>query len=73
MSNWLIAIGGIGGLVVLLSAIVVIGRGIFRQITATEDNTNAMVRLTDKVGHIEALYQNHETRIAILEDRVKRQ
>ena len=72
MSNWLIAIGGIGWLVVLLSAIVVIGRGIFRQITATEENTSAMMKLTEKVGHIESLYQNHETRIAILEDRVKR-
>jgi len=72
VSNWLIAIGGLGGVVVLLSAIIVIGRGIFRQITATEENTSAMRALTGEVAQIKALYANHETRLAVLEDRVKR-
>ena len=72
MSNWLIAIGGIGGLVVLLSAIVVIGRGIFKQVNATEESTVAIKNLTREMAEIRALFSNHETRIAILEDRVKR-
>jgi hypothetical protein len=70
--NLLIAIGGFGGLVVLLSAIIVIGRGIFRQVSATEENTTAVLDLTRGVSEIKAMMQNHETRIAILEDRVKR-
>jgi hypothetical protein len=70
--NVLIAIGGFGGLVVLLSAIIVIGRGIFKQVNATEENTEAVRTLTKEVGDIKAMYQNHETRLAILEDRVKR-
>ena len=73
MSNWLVAAGGFGGLIVLLSAIVVIGRGIFRQINVTEDNTSAVRQLTEEMGHIKTLYQNHETRISVLEDRIKRQ
>lgn len=70
--NALIAIGGFGGLVVLLSAIIVIGRGIFKQVSATEDNTTAVDNLTKGVGEIKAMLSNHETRIAILEDRAKR-
>ena len=70
--NTLIAIGGIGGVVVLLGAIIAIGRGIFKQISATEENTVAVKDLTTHVSRLENLYQGHETRIAILEDRVKR-
>jgi hypothetical protein len=68
----LIAIGGFSGVVVLLSAIIVIGRGIFKQVSATEDNTVAVNKLTEKVTHIEGMLSNHETRLAILEDRIKR-
>lgn len=70
--NALIAIGGFGGLVVLLSAIIVIGRGIFKQVSATEDNTTAVDNLTKGVGEIKAMLSNHETRISVLEDRAKR-
>jgi hypothetical protein len=70
--NWLIAIGGFGGLVILLSAIVVIGRGIFRQISATEENTSAVKDLTKQMAEIKGMISNHETRIAVLEDRVRR-
>jgi hypothetical protein len=70
--TYLIAIGGISGIVVLLSAIVVIGRGIFRQVNATEENTRALQGLSEKMVHMETMYQNHETRLTVLEDRVKR-
>lgn len=70
--SWLVAAGGIGGLIVLLSMIVVIGRGIFRQVNATEDNTSAVLDLTRGVSEIKAMLSNHETRISILEDRTKR-
>lgn len=70
--TWLIALGGFGGISILLSTVVIIGRGIFKQVTATEENTTALKGLSDKIGHIEAVYQNHETRITVLEDRVKR-
>ena len=70
--NWLIAIGGLGGLVILLSAIIVIGRGIFKQISATEENTTAVRDLSAQVGRLHDLYNGHETRISVLEDRLKR-
>jgi hypothetical protein len=70
--NWLIAIGGAGGFTVLTTAIVVVGRGIFKQVNATEENTNAVKDLTKGMGEIKAMLSNHETRIAVLEDRLKR-
>ena len=70
--NWLIAVGGLGGLVILLSAIIVIGRGIFKQINATEENTDAVKDLTRGMTEIKGMISNHETRISVLEDRVKR-
>lgn len=68
----LIAIGGLGGLIVLLSAIIVIGRGIFKQINATEENTTSVRDLTKGISEIKAMLSNHETRISVLEDRAKR-
>lgn len=56
----------------LLTVIVVIGRGIFRQISATEENTTAVRELSDQVSHLRDMYNNHETRLSILEDRIKR-
>lgn len=70
--NALIAVGGFGGLVVLLSAIIVIGRGIFKQVNATEENTTAVNNLTTVVGEMKGMLSNHETRISVLEDRAKR-
>jgi len=72
MLNALVAIGGLGGLVVLLSAIIVIGRGIFKQVNATEENTLAVQNLSKEVSDMKAMYANHETRISVLEDRLKR-
>ena len=70
--NVLIAIGGVSGIVVLLTAIVVIGRGIFKQVNATEENTEAVQGLTKKVDKLSNLYNGHETRLAVLEDRDRR-
>lgn len=67
--NVLVTIGGVGGLVVLLTAIVVVGRGVFKQVSATEDNTKAVEDLTRKVDKLSGLYNGHETRIVVLEDR----
>jgi hypothetical protein len=70
--NTLIILGGGGGVVALLGGVVVVGRGIFRQVTATEDNTDALKALTGKVENLSQTASGHETRIAILEDRVRR-
>lgn len=69
MTAWLAAAGGIGGVVALLATIVVIGRGVFRQITATEDNTEAVKGLTKKVEQLSFQLASHETRLSVLEDR----
>jgi hypothetical protein len=70
--NVFIAIGGISGLVTLLAAIIVVGRSIFRAVSSLEDNTSATRDLTEQVERLKNSYQSHETRISILEDRIKR-
>ena len=44
-----------------------IGRGIFRQVTAIEDNTQALERLTCQGRRLTGTTNGHETRISVLE------
>lgn len=67
--NVLIAIGGVSGVVVLITSVAVLGRGIFRQVNATEANTRAIRELSGKVETLSSRYNGHETRITVLEDR----
>lgn len=67
--NVLLAIGGAGGILAFATAVVVIGRGIFRQVNATDDNTAAIRELSSEVGRLTRQFNGHETRIAVLEDR----
>lgn len=71
--NILLVLGSSGGIVAFLSAVVIIGRGIFRQVAATEDNTKALQGLTDEVHDLKTMTGSHETRITVLEDRDRRQ
>lgn len=70
--NILIALGGSSGVIVLLTAFIVIGRGIFKQVSATEENTVAVRELASSVGELKNMFNNHEVRIAVLEDRATR-
>lgn len=70
--DWLVASGGAGGILVLLTAVVVIGRAIFRQVSAVEENTDAVRLLTTQLGDLQNSYQDLHTRVTVLEDRVKR-
>lgn len=65
-------LGSVGGIVAFLTAIVIIGRGIFKQVDATEDNTRALKEMTAKVDQLFDKYNDHETRLRVLEDRDKR-
>jgi hypothetical protein len=67
-----IAAGGAGGFVVLLLFVVGIGRGVFRQVNATEDNTAALKDLTAQMGNVLSQLSGHEARLQVLEDRTKR-
>lgn len=69
--TWLVAAGGVGGLLILLTFVIAVGRGVFRQVNATEDNTAAVKELTSKINTIMAQLNGHETRIAVLEERTK--
>lgn len=72
MVNTFVVLGGTGGVLAALTAIAILGRGVFRQVTATEDNTEALKVLTGKVEALSQTTNGHETRLAVLEDRVTR-
>lgn len=67
--NVLVTLGGAGGMLILLTAVITVGRGVFRQVSATEDNTQAIRDLTTAVAELRAQYNRHETRLTVLEDR----
>jgi hypothetical protein len=68
----LIVLGGGGGICAVLTIIVIIGRGVFRQVNATEDNTSAVRDLTKKVEDLMNSYNGLERRLAVVEDRLNR-
>jgi methyl-accepting chemotaxis protein len=68
----LAVLGSIGGVVALITAITLIARGIFKQVSSTEDNTQAVKDLTKAVGELKDLIAQLQTRVAVLEDRNKR-
>lgn len=70
--NAFVIFGGAGGVVAVLGAIVMVGRGVFRQVGATEDNTAALKELTAEMQKVQGTLAGHETRIAVLEDRIRR-
>ena len=67
--NVILVLGSCGSALIFVLAILAIGRSIFRQITATEDNTKAVEKLTETIGHFDQRVSNLEIRIAVLEDR----
>lgn len=68
----LVVVGSCGGVIATISAVVVIGRGIFRQVSATEDNTTALKDLASEVKALSLTSNGHDTRLTVLEDRVMR-
>lgn len=65
-----IILGGSGGLLGLLAVAIGVGRGIFKQVAATEANTEATVALSKGMEGIVTRLNQHEIDIAVLKDRV---
>jgi len=68
----LIALGGGGGILVVIGALITVARGIFRQVNATEENTLAVRDLSDSMAEVKSLYNGLDKRVTVLEDRIKR-
>jgi hypothetical protein len=60
-------LGGIGGIVAFLAGVAAVLRGIFRQISATEDNTAAIHGLSERLDRQDGKLDDYGTRIARLE------
>lgn len=71
MTSILAILGALGGLVVFGTAIITIVRGIFRQVNATEKNTEALNSLSTVVSNIDTRIDDHAQRISRLEGRIK--
>ena len=69
MMNWLPVLGGVGGIIAALGAVIVVGRGVFRQVAAVDNLTEAVRELTAELHQTRDLVNSHETRLSILEDR----
>lgn len=61
----LVAAGGVGGLVTFVAAVWVLARGIFSQIDATKDNTNAVRELAPKLEQLNGRVQYIEGHLGI--------
>jgi hypothetical protein len=62
-------VAALGGLVVFVGAIWAVVRGIFKQVGATEDNTDAVNRLSANLKNLEVTVRDQGERIARLEGR----
>jgi membrane protein involved in colicin uptake len=69
MNTFLEVSAALGGLVVFMSAVVVIAKAIFSQANATTENTKALERLTQSVDELKRDFAQHGERIARLETR----
>lgn len=67
-----VILSSIGGLISLAGAVVFISRAIFNQVNSTDKNTAAIKELSGKIEVVIYRVNGYETRIAILEDRIKR-
>lgn len=73
MNSLATGLGALGGLVVFAGALVAVARGIFKQINATEANTEALLEFSKKLDSINGMVGNHESRISRLEGAMDEQ
>lgn len=69
VNNVLAIMGALGGLVVFVGGIWAMLRGIFKQVGATEANTEAVQALTKRMDHMADQVASHGTRLTRLEGR----
>ena len=70
--NVILVLGACGSALIFVGAIVAVGRAIFNQVSATQDNTEAVKQLTEKLGNFDSRVSSLEIRLAVLEDRKER-
>jgi len=67
VSTFLAVASALGGIVAFALAVATIVRSIGRQVSATKDNTKALVKLSDAVNNLDGRVDQHAERIARLE------
>jgi hypothetical protein len=70
--NATLIISSLGGIIAFLTVVAMAIRATFRIVNTTEDNTDALKENTNAINQIISRLNHHETRLGILEDRVKR-
>lgn len=72
MTTILASLGGAGGILAVIAAIIVIGKGIFKSVNAIQELSKTVAELNQTVMELKNILGGHETRISILEDRAQR-
>lgn len=70
--NLLVELGSAGGIVAVIGGVVVVARGIFRQVSSTDANTEAIRELSGKIDKLTAQQNGLITRVTVLEERTRR-
>lgn len=68
----MIILTSLGSIIAFLTVVTIIVRAIFRIVNATEDNTEAVKNSTKSINEILTRLNRHESRLAVLEDRIHR-
>lgn len=72
MTSAFVVLGGTSGVLGIIATVIMIGRGIFKQVNATEELTRQVKALTESVNELQRTLAKHDVRISVLEDRVSR-
>lgn len=67
--NVLTAIGGLGGAIAFIGAVVILARSIFEQVSATKANTVALNKLADKYEDQDGQIARLKADVSVLMDR----
>jgi hypothetical protein len=72
MSTTILVLSSLGGVLAFAGVIFTIIRTVFKEVGAIEDNTKATQANTLKLTEMTEKINGHDTRIAVLEDRMRR-
>jgi hypothetical protein len=67
-----VILSSLGGIIAFCGAVIIIGRGIFRQTEAVKANTKALEALPEQINKLIIRLDGHDIDIAVLKDRMKR-
>jgi hypothetical protein len=72
MNPAVLILTSLGSIVAFITGVTLVIRAIFKNVTATRDNTNALHEVIEMVTKLRAEFDNVKTQVAVLWDRQER-